>query len=104
MTNEIITPENVLNDTTSNQTTSFPPPQLDGEDDYADDDGDEEEEEEEEEDTNYKMRFDGEMDPLDFIENDAVDAVEKYHQFQRIENEYEALAAKKRKSLSAPGY
>ncbi|XP_074333804.1 uncharacterized protein LOC141671450 isoform X1 [Apium graveolens] len=98
--NEQTANDSSLNDTTSNQTTSFRPLQLDGEDEYADDDGDEEEEEEEEEeDSNYKMRFDGEIDPLDFIENDAV---EKYHQFQRIENEYEALAAKKRKSLSAP--
>ena len=96
---EQIATDNVTNSTSTstNQTTLYSPLQLEAEDEY----GDDEEEEEEEDDMSYKMRFEGEMDPLDFIENDA-SAVDKYHQFQRIENEYEALAARKRKSLSTP--
>lgn len=104
---EQIATDNVTNSTSTstNQTTLYSPLQLEAEDEYGDDDGNDdvgdEEEEEEEDDMSYKMRFEGEMDPLDFIENDA-SAVDKYHQFQRIENEYEALAARKRKSLSTP--
>ncbi|KAL1831449.1 hypothetical protein ACET3Z_001100 [Daucus carota] len=104
---EQIATDNVTNSTSTstNQTTLYSPLQLEAEDEYGDDDGnddvgDEEEEEEEEDDMSYKMRFEGEMDPLDFIENDA-SAVDKYHQFQRIENEYEALAARKRTPLSS---
>ncbi|KAM7471099.1 hypothetical protein LguiA_009282 [Lonicera macranthoides] len=59
----------------------------------------EEEEEEEEEGGTYKFRFDGEMDPLDFAEDDAF-GVQPYQQFERWEHEYEVLAAKKRKSLA----
>lgn len=95
---EQIATDNVTNSTSTstNQTTLYSPLQLEAEDEY----GDDEEEEEEEDDMSYKMRFEGEMDPLDFIENDA-SAVDKYHQFQRIENEYEALAARKRTPLSS---
>ncbi|XP_017229536.1 uncharacterized protein LOC108204549 isoform X1 [Daucus carota subsp. sativus] len=99
---EQIATDNVTNSTSTNtnQTTLYSPLQLEAEDEYGDDDGNDdvgdEEEEEEEDDMSYKMRFEGEMDPLDFIENDA-SAVDKYHQFQRIENEYEALAARKQR-------
>ena len=47
----------------------------------------------------YKFRFDGEMDPLDFAEDDAF-GVQPYQQFERWEHEYEVLAAKKRKALA----
>lgn len=66
----------------------------------------EEEEEEDEEDVDedgeggaYKFRFDGEMDPLDYSEDDAF-GVQPYQQFERWEHEYEVLAAKKRKALA----
>ncbi|XP_077231618.1 tetratricopeptide repeat (TPR)-containing protein [Tasmannia lanceolata] len=57
-------------------------------------DGDEEDDEEEEEDLDegeYTLRFEGEMDPLDFAQDDA------YQQFERLE--YEALAERKRKAI-----
>ncbi|GLJ14841.1 hypothetical protein SUGI_0241430 [Cryptomeria japonica] len=53
--------------------------------------GEEEDEEDEEE---YTLRFQGEMDPLAFAENDQSGA-QPYEQFQRLE--YETLAARKRK-------
>ncbi|KAH9314690.1 hypothetical protein KI387_023317, partial [Taxus chinensis] len=54
----------------------------------------EEEEEDEEEEEEYTLRFQGEMDPLAFAENDHSGA-QPYEQFQRLE--YETLAARKRK-------
>ncbi|XP_009781369.1 uncharacterized protein LOC107832204 isoform X1 [Nicotiana tabacum] len=59
----------------------------------------EDEEEEEEEDGNgeYKFRFGAEMDPLAFTEDDA-SGLQPYQQFERLEHQYEALAAKKRKA------
>lgn len=71
-------------------------PQADEENEAEEEDDEDEEEEEE---TNYKLRFEGEMDPLAFTEDDAF-GVQPYQQFERLENEYEALAAKKRKSLA----
>lgn len=69
-----------------------------GEDEEADGDDDDDEEDEEEEDgETYKLRFEGEMNPLAFVEDDAF-GVQPYQQFERLENEYEALAAKKRKA------
>ncbi|XP_068658624.1 uncharacterized protein [Aristolochia californica] len=64
--------------------------------------GEEEEEEEEEEDVEdgeerlYTLQFEGGMNPLDFVENDASGAL-PYQQFERLE--YEALAERKRKAL-----
>ncbi|EHA8590046.1 putative general transcription factor 3C polypeptide 3 [Cocos nucifera] len=49
-----------------------------------------------EEEEGYRLQFDGEMDPLDFVEEDA-NGVELYQQFERLE--YEALAERKRKAL-----
>lgn len=60
--------------------------------------GDEEEEEERDEgegEEGYRL-FDGEMDPLDFIQEDP-NGIELYQQFERLE--YEALAERKRKAL-----
>ncbi|XP_010252329.1 PREDICTED: general transcription factor 3C polypeptide 3 isoform X2 [Nelumbo nucifera] len=75
-----------------------------GEDgDIDDEEGEEEEEEEgEEEEDNleegeYTLRFEGEMNPLDFVEDDAF-GVQPYQQFERLE--YEALAERKRKALA----
>ncbi|XP_008786393.1 general transcription factor 3C polypeptide 3 isoform X2 [Phoenix dactylifera] len=56
----------------------------------------EEEGEEGEEEEGYRLQFDGEMDPLDFVQEDA-NGVELYQQFERLE--YEALAERKRKTL-----
>ncbi|KAK9161939.1 hypothetical protein Syun_002841 [Stephania yunnanensis] len=66
------------------------------------DDGDEEEEEEEDEEIDvedgaYTLRFEGEVNPFDFIEDDP-HGVQPYQQFERLE--YEALAEKKRKAIS----
>ncbi|XP_058224439.1 uncharacterized protein LOC131333749 isoform X4 [Rhododendron vialii] len=49
----------------------------------------------------YAFRFDGEMDPLAFTEDDTF-GVQPYQQFERLEHAYEALAERKRKSLSQP--
>ncbi|KAK9095770.1 hypothetical protein Sjap_021267 [Stephania japonica] len=73
---------------------------LDKEDEIEDDGEVEEEEEDEEvdvEDGEYTLRFEGEVNPLDFIEDDA-HGVQPYQQFERLE--YEALAEKKRKAIS----
>ncbi|KAM3323972.1 general transcription factor 3C polypeptide 3 isoform X1 [Capsicum chacoense] len=68
-----------------------------------DEDGedDEEEEDEEEEDGNgeYKFQFGAEMDPLSFAEEDAF-GLQPYQQFERLQHQYEALAAKKRKAVA----
>ncbi|XP_010930397.1 uncharacterized protein [Elaeis guineensis] len=56
----------------------------------------EEEGDEGEEEEGYRLQFDGEMDPLDFVQEDA-NGVELYQQFERLE--YEALAERKRKAL-----
>ncbi|KAK2981899.1 hypothetical protein RJ640_021090 [Escallonia rubra] len=57
------------------------------------------EDDEEDVDRAYTLRFGGEMDPLAFTEDDAF-GVQPYQQFERLEHQYEALAAKKRKALS----
>lgn len=63
-----------------------------------DDEEDEEEEEgEEEEEDEFQLTFQGEMNPLDFVEDDAF-GFQPYQQFERLE--YEALAEKKRKALT----
>ncbi|KAM7469820.1 hypothetical protein LguiA_008003 [Lonicera macranthoides] len=62
-------------------------------------DAEEEEEDDEDEGGTYKFRFEGDMNPLDFIEDDAF-GVQPYQRFERLEHEYEALAAKKRKALA----
>lgn len=59
----------------------------------------EEDDEDEDEAGTYKFRFEGDMNPLDFIEDDAF-GVQPYQRFERLEHEYEALAAKKRKALA----
>ncbi|XP_015168450.1 general transcription factor 3C polypeptide 3 isoform X3 [Solanum tuberosum] len=67
------------------------------------DDEDEEGEEEEEEDGSgeYKFQFGAEMDPLAFTEVDAFGR-QPYQQFEHLEHQYEALAAKKRKAQALP--
>ncbi len=50
------------------------------------------------EDDEYELRFEGEMDPLRFAEEDETGKL-PYEQFQRLE--YEALAARKRKALAS---
>jgi hypothetical protein len=50
------------------------------------------------EDDEYELRFEGEMDPLRFAEEDETGKL-PYEQFQRLE--YEALAARKRKTLGS---
>ncbi len=50
------------------------------------------------EDDEYELRFEGEMDPLRFAEEDETGKL-PYEQFQRLE--YEALAARKRKTLAS---
>ncbi|XP_055832295.1 uncharacterized protein LOC129901198 isoform X2 [Solanum dulcamara] len=67
--------------------------------DDEDEDEDEEDEEEEDDDGSgeYKFQFNAEMDPLAFTEEDAFGR-QPYQQFERLEHQYEALAAKKRKA------
>ncbi|XP_043690462.1 general transcription factor 3C polypeptide 3 isoform X2 [Telopea speciosissima] len=67
-----------------------------GEEEEEEEDNDEEGEEDME-DGEYTLRFEGEMDPLDFTEDDA-NGYQPYQQFERLE--YEALAEKKRKALA----
>lgn len=68
------------------------------EDNIEEDEEDEMElEDEEEEEEGYRLRFEGEMNPLDFTEDDAF-GIQPYQQFERLE--YEALAQKKRKLLA----
>ncbi|KAI8569545.1 hypothetical protein RHMOL_Rhmol02G0286800 [Rhododendron molle] len=66
---------------------------------YEDETDDEEEEEEEDGDGACAFRFEGEMDPLAFPDDDTL-GVQHYQQFERLEHEYGALAERKRKSLS----
>ncbi|KAG5520301.1 hypothetical protein RHGRI_033015 [Rhododendron griersonianum] len=70
----------------------------DGNDEFEDET---DEEEDGDGDGAYAFRFDGEMDPLAFTEDDTF-GVQPYQQFERLEHAYEALAEKKRKSLSQP--
>lgn len=67
------------------------------ESDNEEEEEDEEEEEEEDGNGEYKFRFGAEMDPLAFTEDDA-SGLQPYQQFERLEHQYEALAAKKRKA------
>ncbi|KAL6981150.1 hypothetical protein U1Q18_022779 [Sarracenia purpurea var. burkii] len=79
--------------------------------DFVHDDEEPHEEEEDEEedgidgedegDDSYTFRFEGEMDPLAFTEDDNF-GLQPYQQFERLEHEYETLAEKKRKALSSP--
>ncbi|XP_059299491.1 uncharacterized protein LOC132052132 isoform X1 [Lycium ferocissimum] len=72
-------------------------------DNQSEDEDEEDEEEEEEEDEDgsgeYKFQIGAEMDPLAFTEEDA-NGLQPYQQFERLEHQYEALAAKKRKALA----
>lgn len=61
------------------------------------DEGEEEEEEDEDEEEGYSFRFEGDMDPLAFTKVDA-SGLQPYQQFERLQHQYEALAAKKRKA------
>ncbi|XP_058222973.1 uncharacterized protein LOC131332696 [Rhododendron vialii] len=70
----------------------------DGNDEFEDETN---EEEDGDGDGAYAFRFDGEMDPLAFTEGDTF-GVQPYQQFEHLEHAYEALAARKRKSLSQP--
>ncbi|XP_042494489.1 general transcription factor 3C polypeptide 3 isoform X2 [Macadamia integrifolia] len=69
----------------------------DGEEEEEEEEDNDEEGEEDIEDGEYTLRFEGEMDPLDFTEDDAY-GIQPYQQFERLE--YEALAEKKRKALA----
>lgn len=76
--------------------------QKEGERDEDENEEDEDETDEEEDgdgDGLYTFRFEGEMDPLAFTEDDTF-GVQPYQQFERLEHEYEALADKKRKALT----
>lgn len=44
----------------------------------------------------YNFQFEGEMDPLSFVDGEDTSSVPLYEVFQRIEDQYKALAAKKR--------
>lgn len=44
----------------------------------------------------YNFQFEGEMDPLSFVEGGDTSSMPLYEVFQRIEDQYKALAAKKR--------
>ncbi|KAL2936929.1 General transcription factor 3C polypeptide 3 [Bienertia sinuspersici] len=60
--------------------------------------GEDEDEMEEEEEEECLVRFKGDINPLDFVE-DGTSQIQLYQQFERLE--YEALAEKKRKALAA---
>ncbi|KAL4583203.1 hypothetical protein LXL04_007770 [Taraxacum kok-saghyz] len=72
------------------------------EEEEEDDDGDDDEEEEEDAEEPFTLRFEGETNPLALTEVDAFGA-QPYEQLERLENEYEALAAKKRKANNHQG-
>ncbi|KAI3767540.1 hypothetical protein L2E82_17738 [Cichorium intybus] len=65
------------------------------EDSNAEEDEDDDDDEDEED--TYTLRFEGDTDPLSLTEVDAF-GVQPYERLERMENEYEALAAKKRKA------
>lgn len=67
--------------------------------DEGDDEDEEEDDEEDDGSGEYKFQFEAEMDPLAFTEEDAFGR-QPYQQFERLEHEYEALAAKKREALA----
>ncbi|KAL1533395.1 general transcription factor 3C polypeptide 3-like isoform X2 [Salvia divinorum] len=62
----------------------------DGETSVVSEDGESEREED------YNFQFEGEMDPLSFVEGEDSSRVPLYEVFQQIEDQYKALAAKKR--------
>lgn len=62
----------------------------DGETTEVSEDGESEREED------YNFQFEGEMDPLSFVEGEDSSRVPLYEVFQQIEDQYKALAAKKR--------
>ncbi|XP_047955109.1 general transcription factor 3C polypeptide 3-like isoform X1 [Salvia hispanica] len=64
----------------------------DGETSEVSEDGESEREED------YNFQFEGEMDPLSFVEGEDSSRVPLYEVFQQIEDQYKALAAKKRPS------
>lgn len=70
-----------------------------GEEDDADDDnnGDYDDDDDDEEEEEYSFRFKEGVNPLDFVEDNALSG-QPYKQFERLE--YEALAEKKRKALA----
>ncbi|KAL3513257.1 hypothetical protein ACH5RR_025974 [Cinchona calisaya] len=65
------------------------------------DEEDEDDEEEDDDEDVYKFRFQAGMDPLAFTKEDA-SGLQPYEQFERLEHQYEALAAKKRKDYLQP--
>lgn len=67
----------------------------------ADDEDEDEDEEEDDGSGEYKFQFGAEMDPLAFTEEDAFGR-QPYQQFEHLEHQYEALAAKKRKVQALP--
>lgn len=54
------------------------------------------EEGESEREDEYNFQFEGEMDPLSFVEKEDTSGLPLYEVFQRIEDQYKALSAKKR--------
>ncbi|KAL0313844.1 UNVERIFIED_CONTAM: hypothetical protein Sangu_2228800 [Sesamum angustifolium] len=76
-----------------------------GEDEKHEEDGDNSEVSEEGdtdgEEAEYRFQFQGEMDPLSFAEEEDASGLLPYERFERIEQHYEVLAAKKRPALEA---
>ncbi|XP_058200798.1 uncharacterized protein LOC131315640 isoform X2 [Rhododendron vialii] len=73
--------------------------QKEGDEDDNGEYEDETDDEEEDGDGACAFRFEGEMDPLAFLEDDTF-GVQPYQQFERLEHKHGALAERKRKSLS----
>ncbi|KAG8386514.1 hypothetical protein BUALT_Bualt03G0156400 [Buddleja alternifolia] len=79
---------------------------LGEEDDEEDDDGDNSDVSEEEGETEgegeeavYEFQFQKEMDPLSFAEEEDASGLQPYERFERIQHNYEVLAAKMRPTL-----
>lgn len=83
--------EDEIDDREENNGSNIPLESNDEGDDGDDDDEDEEEEE------GYQFCFEEDMDPLSFTQVDA-SGLQPYQQFERLQHQYEALAAKKRKA------
>ncbi|CAA3015048.1 general transcription factor 3C polypeptide 3 isoform X1 [Olea europaea subsp. europaea] len=76
------------------------------EDNDNDDDGDGENNgaSEEEDEQEYGFRFQGEMNPLAFVEEHDAAGLQPYERFEQVQYHYEALAAKKHNTPASPHY
>ncbi|CAI9786714.1 unnamed protein product [Fraxinus pennsylvanica] len=70
--------------------------------DNDDDDGENNGASEDEEEQGDGFRFQGEMNPLAFVEEHDAAGLQPYERFEQIQYHYEALAAKKRNSPASP--